>query len=81
MLIKLLLYFFIGALLDILATIDVRAIQEGKALKSSFVSFVNTMISYLVFYYIITSPEYVIEIISFAFGGSVGAYYIIRYYR
>lgn len=76
--IKLILYFIIGALLDILATIDVRAIQKGQAAKSSIVSFINTMISYLVFYYILRSPEYLFETFAFALGGSVGAYYIIK---
>ena len=72
------IYFIIGAMLDILGTIDVKAVQNGQALKSSFVSFINTMLSYISFYYIITSPEYLTEITFFAFGGSIGAYYVIK---
>ena len=71
----------IGAMLDILATIDVKAIQHGRALRSATVSFINTMISYLVFYHIITSPEYFMEIIAFSLGGAIGAYFIIRGYN
>ena len=73
------LYFVIGALLDILGTIDVKAVQNGKAGRSAIVSFLNTMISYILFYYIIQSPEYLMEIFFFALGGSVGAYFIIKY--
>ena len=73
-----LFYFIIGALLDILGTIDIKAVQNGRAFKSAFVSFVNTVISYVVFYYIIQSPQYLLEIFFFALGGSVGAYIIIK---
>lgn len=73
-----LLYFVIGALLDILGTIDIKAVQNGQALKSASVSFLNTMISYVMFYYIIQSPQYLLEITAFALGGSIGAYFIIK---
>lgn len=72
------IYFIIGALLDILGTIDIKAVQNGKALRSASVSFANTMISYIMFYYIIQSPQYLLEIIAFSLGGSVGAYFIIK---
>lgn len=78
LIIKLAGYFIAGAILDILGTIDVKSVQNGWALKSSIVSFLNTMISYLLFYYIIQSPEYILEIISFALGGSIGAFMIIK---
>ena len=78
LLVKVAAYFVFGAILDILGTIDVKAVQTGQALKSSFVSFLNTMISYLLFYYIIQSPEYLLEITSFAIGGSIGAYIVIK---
>jgi hypothetical protein len=76
--VKLGIYFVSGALLDILATIDIKAVQNRKAFRSSFVTFLNTIISYILFYYIIQSPEYLLEIISFASGGAVGAYVIIK---
>lgn len=72
------IYFIIGALLDVLGTIDIKAVQNGKAMRSASVSFANTMISYIMFYYIIQSPQYLLEIISFSLGGSVGAYYVIK---
>lgn len=71
----------IGALIDILATIDIKAVQYGMAGRSAVVTFVNTVLSYTVFYYIITSPEYMAEIIAFALGGAIGAYFIIRGYN
>lgn len=71
-------YFIVGALLDILGTIDIKAVQNGKALRSASVSFLNTMVSYTMFYYIIQSPQYLLEIIAFSLGGSIGAYYIIK---
>ena len=74
----LIFYFIIGAVLDILGTIDIKAVQNGKAMRSASVSFANTVISYVMFYYIIQSPQYLLEIISFALGGSIGAYYIIK---
>jgi hypothetical protein len=36
------------------------------------------MISYVMFYYIIQSPQYLMEIFAFSLGGSVGAYIIIK---
>lgn len=78
---RLVLYFMIGAVIDILATIDVKAVQHGKAGRSAVVTFINTVISYTVFYHIITSPEYMTEIIAFALGGAIGAYFIIRGYN
>lgn len=76
--VKLIIYFVAGALLDILATIDIKAIEHHRALRSAFVSFLNTMISYTIFYFIIQSPEYLLEITSFALGGSIGAFVIIK---
>ena len=78
---KLVLYFMIGAVIDVLATIDIKAVQHGKAGRSAIVTFINTVISYTVFYYIVTSPEYMTEIIAFALGGAIGAYFIIRGYN
>jgi len=72
------IYFIIGATLDILGTIDVKAVQNGKAFRSASVSWINTIISYVSFYYIIQSPEYFLEILSFATGGAIGAYWIIK---
>jgi uncharacterized protein YebE (UPF0316 family) len=77
---KLLLYFIIGAVLDILATIDVIAVQDRSALLSSTVSFVLTMVSYAVFWKIMESPDRWSQLIVYALGGSVGAYLVIVYF-
>lgn len=71
-------YFAVGALLDILGVVDVKAIQHGQAGRSAIVSFVLTVISYVCFYFIIQSPQALIEILFYALGGAVGAYYIIK---
>lgn len=72
------IYFLIGALLDILSVIDLKAVQHNKAFKSAFVSFLSTMIGYYVYAEIIKAPEYVWELFAYALGGSVGAYLIIK---
>lgn len=74
----LLFYFFVGALLDILGVVDIKAIQHNQAGKSAVVSFIITVISYVCFYFIITSPDAIMEILFYAAGGGAGAYYIIK---
>lgn len=71
-------YFLLGALLDVLATIDVIAVQKRDAAKSALVSFILTVVSYVAFYYIMNSPEYLMEILFYSLGGSTGAYIIIK---
>lgn len=71
-------YYCLGALLDVLATIDVIAVQKRKAAKSATVSFISTVVSYVAFYWIMNSPEYLTEIMFYALGGSIGAYFIIK---
>jgi len=68
----------IGAIQDILGTLDVKAVQNDKALKSAIVSWINTILSWVAFYYIIQSPDYLVEILAYATGGAFGAYYIIK---
>lgn len=78
-LITCIVYFIIGAIQDILGTIDVKAVQNNQALRSAIVSWINTILSWVAFYYIIQSPEFMIEILAYATGGAVGAYYIIKH--
>jgi len=66
---------------DILGTIDVKAVQNNKAFRSSVVSWINTVLSWVAFYYILRNPsleEDMITILAYATGGAVGAYYIIK---
>lgn len=78
-LLRLLGYFGAGALLDILATIDLKAAQLDKAFKSAFVTFISTFVSYYIFNLILASPEFELELFFYALGGSVGTYYLIKH--
>lgn len=46
--------------------------------KSAVVSFFSYVVSWLIFYEILHSPQAIVEIIVYSLGGSVGAYYIIK---
>lgn len=74
----LVIYFLVGGLLDILSIIDLKAVQHNQAFKSASVTTISTIISYLIFYIIIQSPQAINEIIAYALGGGVGAYIIIK---
>ena len=81
-LITCIIYFIVGAMQDILGTIDVKAVQNNKAFRSSVVSWLNTVLSWIAFYYIMSDPnidEDIIVILAYATGGAVGAYYIIKH--
>ena len=71
------LYFFVGALLDILSVIDFKAVQYRQAFKSAVVTFISTMVSTYCFYYIVKEPDALLEITMYALGGSVGTYYLL----
>jgi len=82
-LIKLILYFLIGAFLDILGVIDFKATQHNKAFKAATVGFIGEILGYLVVFYIISfnlsNPvQAIIEIFSYCLGGAVGAYITIK---
>jgi len=67
-----------GALLDILATMDVQAVAKNQALKSASVSWIGTIIAYAMFYNIITGPDFLLGIIVYASGGFAGTMFIMR---
>ena len=71
-------YFLVGALLDILGTIDTQCIIDKKPLKSAIISFVITMVWVFILSSIIVSPDKVIATICYALGGSVGAYFTVK---
>ena len=81
---NLLIYFIIGAIENILATIDVRAVQQGRAYLSATMGFILGIIGWLVFVHIaifnklftVTDLETYIHagigILSYELGGFVG---------
>jgi len=71
--------FIAGFLWEILATIDIQAVQRGEALKSALATFILTFLGYTIFYNIIKSPDVYLHIIIFALGCAVGAYVTIKY--
>lgn len=73
----LLLYFFVGLILDVFSIIDLKAVQFKQAFKSALVSFTSTMVSTYCYYYLIREPDAFLEIIMFSLGGSVGTYYLL----
>lgn len=77
-LLKLIIYFVVGGLQDVLSTIDVKAVQNNKALRSASVTFINTLISYIIFYFIIASPQFLMEVFAYAMGGAICTYVVIK---
>lgn len=78
MMIELAIYFAVGFVLDVLATVDIRAVQKKQAGLSAFMTIVGTILGTLVFIYIIKSPEFIPQVIAYAVGGGVGAFLIIK---
>lgn len=72
-----LLYFFIGALLDILSVIDLKAVQFKQAFRSAVVTFVSTMVSTYTYIYVAREPNSHAEVFAYALGGAVGTYYLL----
>jgi len=71
---KLFLYFLVGLLLDILATVDIIAVQRQYALLSATMTLLLTVIGCLALAKIILSPDRIPELIAYGLGGGVGAY-------
>ena len=85
MILKLIFYFIIGAVLDVLGIIDFKATQHNQAFKAAGVGLASEVIGFVVFYMIITTPgnienpvKAIIEILAYCLGGAVGAYYMIK---
>ena len=80
---KLIIYFIIGALLDIIGIIDFKATQHNQAFRAAGIGLIGELLGYLVVFYIISfnldNPvQAIIEIFSYCSGGAVGAYYTIK---
>jgi hypothetical protein len=67
----LILYFVIGFIEDMLATIDIKAVQRNKAYTSAVITFTLTVTGLGVFYNIITTEDWA-GIVSYAMGGAMG---------
>lgn len=67
-----LVYFFVGGLQDFLSTIDVKAVQQNRAYLSATMGFINTILSYGIFYSIIISPDFLAGLIAYSAGGWFG---------
>ena len=71
--------FICGFISNILATIDIQAIQRGESFKSGLATFLLLFLNYAVFYNIINSPEAYFDIVIYAFGGGFGAFITVKY--
>lgn len=81
---KLILFFTIGFILDVLGIIDFKATQHNKAFLAAFVGFVGEIIGLMTFFFIIAwnlenPKQAIIEAVSYCLGGAVGAYLTIKY--
>ena len=75
---SILIYFCVGFLIDMLSTLDVQAVQNNQAYRSASISFIATVLNYLIFYNIIIGPDFLMGLLSYALGGSVGTVLTIR---
>lgn len=73
----LVVYFIVGLLLDVFSVIDLKAVQFKQAFRSAAISFISTMLSTYCYYYLIREPNAIMEIVSYALGGSIGTYYLL----
>lgn len=65
-------YFIVGGIQDFLSTVDVKAVQKNRAYLSATMGWINTILSYGVFYSIIISPNFLEGLLAYASGGWVG---------
>jgi uncharacterized protein YebE (UPF0316 family) len=66
------LYFAAGIVYDILETLYYVYVVDGKTLHSSITSIVWTFFAYTVLYFLILTPNAVMNIFAYAFGCGVG---------
>lgn len=73
------LLFFAGFILEIIATIDIQAVQRGEALKSALATFIMVFLGYTVFYNIVISPDVIWNIVVNASGAGLGGFITIKF--
>lgn len=69
----------VGFIWEILATIDIIAVQQKKAFLSAMVTFILTWGGYTILYNLIPSPDFYWEITCLAMGCGLGAYITIKW--
>lgn len=75
---ELIVYFLVGALLDILGTLDTQFVISKSPIKSAITSFVITIVWVFILSSIIVSPDKVVATICYALGGAVGSYFTVK---
>lgn len=75
----LLMLFIAGFIWEVFATVDIQAVQQHKAFKSAFFTFILTYTSYKIFYEIFSSPDTEISMLTVALGCALGAYLTVRH--
>lgn len=73
------LIFLAGFILEIIATIDVIAVQRREAFKSALATFIMVFLGYTVFYNIILSPDVIWNIVVNAMGAGLGGFVTIKW--
>lgn len=72
-----LILFIAGFVLEIIATIDVIAVQKRQALLSGCMTFIMVGLGYAVFYNIIILPDAYLNIFANGLGAGVGGFITI----
>lgn len=75
---ELIIYFIIGAILDILATLDTQAVIDIKPIKSSAISFTITILWVFALSSIVLSSEKAFATLAYALGGAIGSYFTVQ---
>ena len=73
------LLFFVGFIWEILATIDIQAVQKGQAAKSAIVTIILAFSGDTIFYNIIKSPDAYGQFAILSLGCGLGAYITIKW--
>ncbi len=76
---KLLIYFFVGFLIDVLGTLDTQAVIRQKPFISAVYSFVITLASVFVISRIVLSEEFLDLVLAYALGSAIGSALTIIY--
>jgi hypothetical protein len=75
---QVILYFSVGFIFDVLATLDTQCVIDVKPLRSGFLSFTITLLSVLVISSITLSGEITLLALSYALGSASGSYLTIK---
>lgn len=78
---RIIVLFLVGFVLDVLATLDMQAVNKNKPLKSGIYTFVLTVLNYGALANIIVNQNIWIEILVYGLGGAIGAYLTIWWNR